>query len=47
MNSSKKKELLSRTIQHFDITKQNVVPIVDSMQHMAFTARVLHPAADI
>ena len=43
----KKKDLLNRTIQHIDITKQNVVPLVDAMQHMAFTARDLHRAADI
>ena len=43
--SSSKKELLSRTIEHIDITKQNVVPLVDAMQHMAFTARDLHRAA--
>ena len=46
MNSSKK-EILSRTIEHIDITKQNVVPVVDAMAHMAFTARDLHRAADI
>ena len=43
----RKKQLLSRTIQHVDITRQNVVPLVDAMQHMAFTARDLHRAADI
>src|SRR5258706_6843432 len=42
-----KKDYLKQTIQHIDITKQNVVPIVDAMQHMAFTARDLHRAADI
>src|SRR6187397_1021258 len=42
-----KKELLSRTIEHIDITRHNVVPLVDAMQHMAFTARDLHRAADI
>ena len=43
----KKKALLNRTIEHIDITKQNVVPLVDAMQHMAFTARDLHRAAEI
>jgi deoxyhypusine synthase len=43
----KKKEYLKDTIQHIDITRQNVVPLVDAMQHMAFTARDLHRAADI
>src|SRR6478735_1806824 len=42
-----KKNYLNQTIQHFDITKQNVVPIVDAMQHMAYSARDLHRAADI
>ncbi|MDB5332519.1 MAG: Deoxyhypusine synthase, partial [Phycisphaerales bacterium] len=42
-----KKEYLKRAIQHIDITKQNVVPLVDAMQHMAFSARDLHRAADI
>src|SRR5436853_3828369 len=42
-----KKDYLKQTIQHIDITKQNVFPIVDAMQHMAFTARDLHRAADI
>jgi deoxyhypusine synthase len=45
--ASRKKELLSRTIEHIDITKQSIVPLVDAMQHMAFTARDLHRAADI
>ncbi|MDB5298845.1 MAG: Deoxyhypusine synthase [Phycisphaerales bacterium] len=42
-----KKDYLNRAIQHIDITKQNVVPLVDAMQHMAFSARDLHRAADI
>jgi deoxyhypusine synthase len=42
-----KQELLSRTIEHIDITRHNVVPLVEAMQHMAFTARDLHRAADI
>jgi deoxyhypusine synthase len=42
-----KKELLSRTIEHIDISKHNVVPLVDAMQQMAFTARDLQRAADI
>jgi deoxyhypusine synthase len=45
--NSAKKEYLSRPIEHFDITKQNVVPIVDAMQHMAYSARDLARAADI
>src|SRR6185312_16592434 len=42
-----KKQILSETIEHIDITKLNVVPLVESMQHMAFSARDLHRAADI
>jgi deoxyhypusine synthase len=42
-----KNELLSRPIEHIDITKYNVVPLVDAMQHMAYTARDLHRAAEI
>lgn len=46
-NKNKKSEYLTKAIEHIDITKQNVVPLVDAMQHMAFTARDLHRAADI
>jgi deoxyhypusine synthase len=42
-----KRELLAKTVEHIDITTHNVVPLVDSMQHMAFSARDLHRAADI
>jgi deoxyhypusine synthase len=42
-----KQELLSRTIEHIDITRYNVVPMVDAMAHMAYSARDLHRAADI
>src|SRR5438067_5112618 len=44
---AQKKEYLNHTIEHFDITKLNVVPVVDAMQHMAYSARDLHRAADI
>jgi deoxyhypusine synthase len=47
MAGKSKKDYLSRTIEHIDITKQNPVSLVDAMQHMAFTARDLHRAADI
>src|SRR5690242_15461221 len=47
INTARKKELLARQIEHIDITKHNVVPVVEAMQHMAFTARDLHRAADI
>src|SRR2546421_2134345 len=42
-----KKDYLKQTIEHFDITKLNVVPVVDAMRHMAYSARDLHRAADI
>src|SRR3954453_10502893 len=42
-----KEELLSRTIQHIDITRHNVVPLVESMQHMAYSSRDLGRAAEI
>ncbi len=42
-----KKDFLAKTIEHIDVTKHNVVPIVEAMQNMAFSARDLHRAADI
>ena len=42
-----KKELLQQPIQHIDIKQHNVVPLVDAMQHMAFSSRDLHRAASI
>lgn len=42
-----KRELLQKTIEHIDISRHNVVPMVDAMQHMAYSARDLHRAADI
>src|SRR5215472_7384799 len=47
IDTKKKKQYLARTIEHFDITRQNVVPVVEAMQHMAYSARDLHRAADI
>ncbi len=42
-----KEKLLSRTVEHIDITQHNVVPLVDAMRDMAFSARDLARAADI
>lgn len=42
-----KSELLKDAIQHFDITKHNVVPLVEAMGNMAFSSRDLHRAAGI
>src|SRR3954470_16178603 len=42
-----RKDYLKNTIQHIDITKHNVVPVVEAMQHMAYSSRDLARAADI
>ncbi len=43
-----RKELLKQTVNHIDMTTQpGIVPLVESMKSMAFTARDLHRAADI
>ena len=44
---STKKDFLKQTINHIDITKHNIVPLVDSMERMAFSARDLNRAARI
>ncbi len=46
-NTPTKQELLSRPIEHIDVSKYDVVKLVDAMQHMAFTSRDLQRAADI
>ena len=42
-----KQELLSKTIEHIDITRHNVVSVVDAMKRMAYSARDLNRAAEI
>ncbi len=42
-----KSDYLKTPIEHIDITKHNVEPLVDAMRNMAFTARDLARAADI
>ncbi|MGC8624535.1 MAG: 1,9-bis(guanidino)-5-aza-nonane synthase [Phycisphaerae bacterium] len=43
-----RKELLKQTVNHIDITTQpGIVPLVESMRTMAFTARDVNRAADI
>ncbi len=42
-----KQELLAQKIQHVDIKAHNVVPLVEAMHRMAFSARDLARAADI
>jgi deoxyhypusine synthase len=44
---AKKKDFLKDTIKHIDIKKYDVVSLVDSMEHMAFSARELNRAARI
>ncbi|MDP1661809.1 MAG: deoxyhypusine synthase [Phycisphaerales bacterium] len=42
-----KKELLSRPIEHIDITAFDARPVIDSYRDMAYTSRTLANAADI
>jgi deoxyhypusine synthase len=42
-----KKELLKTPIQHIDISRHNVVPLVDAMASMAYSSRDLARAASI
>ena len=42
-----KAELLKTPVEHLDMTEHNVVPLVDAMKNMAFSARDLGRAADI
>lgn len=42
-----KKDFLKDVIKHIDIKEHNVIPLVDSMEKMAFTARDLNRAANI
>ncbi len=44
---SRREDYLRETIEHFDITAHDVVPLVQAMRHMAFSARDLHRAAEI
>jgi deoxyhypusine synthase len=42
-----KKDFLKEEIKHIDIKKHNIVPLVEAMEHMAFSARSLNRAARI
>ena len=42
-----KQQLLAEEIEHLDITRHDVVGLVDAMRHMAYSARDLARAADI
>jgi deoxyhypusine synthase len=47
-HAEEKRKYLDKTIRHIDITANpGIVPLVDAMQHMAFSSRDLHRAADI
>ena len=40
-NPDRKSELLSKTVEHIDITKFDARPIIEAMSHMSFTSRDL------
>ena len=42
-----KKEYLRDPVRHMDITQHDVVPLVEAMRSMAYSARDLARAADI
>jgi deoxyhypusine synthase len=44
---AQKKDYLKEVVQHIDIKQHNVIPLVDAMEHMAFSARDLNRAAKI
>ena len=47
-DNADKSKYFQKTVEHFDVTKNpGIVGVVDAMQHMAFSARDLHRAADI
>ncbi|HBB66108.1 MAG: deoxyhypusine synthase [Elusimicrobia bacterium GWA2_56_46] len=47
MPKFKKSDYLKDTVKHFEITRHNVIPMVDAMDDMAFSARDLARAAQI
>ncbi|MBV9670670.1 MAG: deoxyhypusine synthase family protein, partial [Acidobacteriales bacterium] len=48
MAHATKPEFLKQTIEHYDVAKYpQVVEMVDAMQHMAYSSRDLHRAAEI
>jgi deoxyhypusine synthase len=44
---NQKKDYLKKQIEHIDIKSHNIVPLVDAMENMAFSARDLNNAARI
>jgi deoxyhypusine synthase len=47
MGAKSKADFLTQTIEHIDITANDVTGVVEAMKHMAFSARDLYRAADI
>ncbi len=47
VDRNRKSQLLKDPIRHYDMTQQDVVPVVEAMNHMAFSSRDLARAADI
>ena len=47
VNDTRKKELLSKQVEHIDIRSFDARPIVDAMKKMSFTSRDLGRATDI
>lgn len=48
MDKPTRNDLLKESIQHIDVTKlPGIVPVVEAMQHMAYSSRDLYRAADI
>jgi deoxyhypusine synthase len=47
-DAADKRKYFQKTIEHIDVTKNpGIVPVVDAMQHMAFSGRDLYRAAEI
>jgi len=42
-----KRDYLNRPVEHIDIARHNVIPLVEAMRHMAFSARDLARAAEL
>lgn len=47
-DNADKSKYLGKTVEHIDVTKMpGIVPVVEAMEHMAYSSRDLHRAADI
>ena len=38
---TEKAQLLSRPVEHIDITRMNTIPLIEAMRQMSYTARDL------